>query len=96
MPTLLTGDFIAVNKHAYGIRNPLTNNVIIETGMPKRGDVIVFKYPEDKSIDYIIITCEVEHLYGVLHFFCCSEGTLSVLLDKAPVMMRTVPKERTL
>jgi hypothetical protein len=33
---------------------------------------------------------------GVLHFFCCSEGALSVLLDKAPVMMRTVTKERTL
>jgi len=39
---------------------------------------------------------EVEHLYWVLHFFFCSEGALSVLLDKAPVMMRTVTKERTL
>ncbi|MGN0903124.1 MAG: signal peptidase I [Succinivibrio sp.] len=53
MPTLLSGDFIAVNKFSYGIRNPLTNNVIINTGMPERGDVIVFKYPGDKSIDYI-------------------------------------------
>ena len=76
MPTLLTGDFIAVNKHAYGIRNPLTNNVIIETGMPKRGDVIVFKYPEDKSIDYIkrvvgepgdVIIYQDKHLYIIKH-----------------------------
>lgn len=53
MPTLLPGDFIAVNKHSFGIRNPLTNNVLIETSRPQRGDIIVFKYPEDKSIDFI-------------------------------------------
>lgn len=76
MPTLLTGDFIAVNKHAYGIRNPLTNNVIIQTGKPKRGDIIVFKYPEDKSIDYIkrvvgepgdMIIYQDKHLYIIKH-----------------------------
>ncbi len=53
MPTLQDGDFIAVSKLSYGIRNPLTNKTIIETGRPQRGDVIVFKYPEDKSIDFI-------------------------------------------
>lgn len=52
-PTLLPGDFIAVSKWSYGIRNPLTNSVLIETGKPERGDVVVFKYPEDPSIDYI-------------------------------------------
>lgn len=53
MPTLLSGDFIAVTKWSYGIRNPLTNSVWIETGTPERGDIIVFKYPEDPSVDYI-------------------------------------------
>lgn len=52
-PTLIAGDFIAVSKWSYGIRNPLTNSVMIETGKPERGDVVVFKYPEDPSIDYI-------------------------------------------
>ena len=52
-PTLVAGDFIAVSKWSYGIRNPLTNSILIETGKPERGDVVVFKYPEDPSIDYI-------------------------------------------
>ncbi len=53
MPTLLAGDFIAVTKYSCGIRNPLTNEVWIETSTPQLGDVIVFKYPEDPKIDYI-------------------------------------------
>lgn len=53
MPTLLDGDYIAVTKWNYGIKNPLTGNYIIETEAPKRGDVIVFKYPEDPSVDFI-------------------------------------------
>lgn len=52
-PTLLPGDFIAVQKWSYGIRDPFTNSVIIPTGKPERGDVVVFKYPEDPRIDYI-------------------------------------------
>ncbi len=53
LPTLQSGDFIAVTKWSYGIRNPLTNDVLFRTGSPKRGDVVVFKYPEDTSVDYI-------------------------------------------
>ena len=53
MPTLLAGDFIAVNKYCYGLRNPLTNEVVIPTGTPRRGDIVVFKYPRDTEIDYI-------------------------------------------
>src|SRR5688572_10070016 len=45
MPSLLIGDFILVNKFAYGIRVPVLNKEIIATGKPKRGDVMVFKYP---------------------------------------------------
>lgn len=52
-PTLVAGDFIAVSKWSYGIRNPLTNGVLIPTSEPKRGDVAVFKYPEDPSVDFI-------------------------------------------
>ncbi|WJW76139.1 signal peptidase I [Thiohalobacter sp. IOR34] len=53
IPTLLVGDFILVNKFAYGIRLPVLNTKIIDLGEPKRGDVVVFRYPEDPSIDYI-------------------------------------------
>jgi signal peptidase I len=53
MPTLLTGDFILVNKYAYGLRTPVLNFKILPVGEPKRGDVVVFKYPMDGKTDYI-------------------------------------------
>ncbi|MGB7543490.1 MAG: signal peptidase I, partial [Burkholderiales bacterium] len=53
IPTLLVGDFILVNKFTYGIRLPIINKKIINIGEPKRGDVMVFRYPEDPSLDYI-------------------------------------------
>lgn len=53
MPTLLEGDFIFVKKYAYGLRLPVTETKFIETGDPKRGDVIVFRLPSDPSINYI-------------------------------------------
>ena len=45
MPTLLVGDFILVNKFAYGLRLPVLNTKIVEVGEPGRGDVVVFRYP---------------------------------------------------
>ncbi|MEO8716691.1 MAG: signal peptidase I [Burkholderiales bacterium] len=53
IPTLLVGDFILVNKFAYGIRLPVANYELLEVGNPQRGDVMVFRYPEDPSLDYI-------------------------------------------
>ena len=53
IPTLLVGDFIAVNKFTYGIRLPVINKKVIELGAPERGDVVVFRYPPDPSLDYI-------------------------------------------
>lgn len=53
MPTLLIGDFILVNKFSYGIRLPVLNYKIINIGEPQRGDVVVFRYPEDPSIPFI-------------------------------------------
>ncbi|WP_043797995.1 signal peptidase I [Arenimonas composti] len=50
MPTLLVGDFILVNKFAYGIRLPVLNTKIIEVGEPQRGDVVVFRYPGNPRI----------------------------------------------
>ncbi|MEW5838005.1 MAG: signal peptidase I [Pseudomonadota bacterium] len=53
MPTLEVGDFILVNKFAYGVRLPVLRTKIIPVGEPKRGDVAVFKYPKQPEVDYI-------------------------------------------
>jgi signal peptidase I len=53
MPTLLTGDFILVNKFAYGLRLPVLNEKFLDIGEPQHGDVVVFKYPLDDKTDYI-------------------------------------------
>lgn len=53
MPTLLQGDFIFVKKFSYGLRLPVTETKILETGSPERGDVIVFRLPQDPSVNYI-------------------------------------------
>ena len=52
-PTLLVGDFILVNKYTYGIRIPVVNKKVIDVNPIARGDVIVFRYPADPSVDYI-------------------------------------------
>ncbi len=53
IPTLQVGDFILVNKFTYGIRLPIIGQKIVEINNPERGDVMVFHYPENPSIDYI-------------------------------------------
>jgi signal peptidase I len=52
-PTLLVGDYILVNKFIYGVRIPLMDKKLFELGKPKRGDVIVFIFPKDRSKDFI-------------------------------------------
>jgi signal peptidase I len=53
IPTLLVGDHIFVNKFTYGIRMPVTGTLLAEMGEPQRGDVMVFRYPDDPSQDFI-------------------------------------------
>ncbi len=53
LPTLQIGDFIMVNKYHYGIRLPVAGTKVIELNDPQRGDVMVFKYPENPRINYI-------------------------------------------
>jgi len=53
MPTLLVGDFILVNKFSYGLRLPVLHSKITAGDDPERGDVIVFRYPKNPSVDYI-------------------------------------------
>jgi len=53
IPTLQIGDFILVNKFTYGIRLPIVNKKLIQLNNPQHGDVMVFHYPENPSLDYI-------------------------------------------
>lgn len=53
MPNLLVGDFVLVNKFSYGLRLPVTDAKILDTGEPKRGDIAVFRYPLNPREDYI-------------------------------------------
>jgi signal peptidase I len=53
MPTLLVGDFILVNKFAYGLRLPVTKTKILDNDDPQRGDVVVFRFPLNPRTDYI-------------------------------------------
>lgn len=53
IPTLQIGDFIVVSKFSYGLRLPVLNRKILATGEPERGDVMVFRFPEDERINYI-------------------------------------------
>jgi signal peptidase I len=53
MPSLLVGDFILVNKFSYGLRTPVWHHQMTDGDRPERGDVVVFRYPEDESQDYI-------------------------------------------
>jgi signal peptidase I len=53
MPTLYDGDFIFVSKYSYGLRLPVTNTLLVPTGKPQRGDVIVFRLPPNPRINYI-------------------------------------------
>lgn len=53
IPTLKVGDFILVNKYTWGIRLPVANVKILGINQPQRGDVMVFRYPVDPSLDYI-------------------------------------------
>jgi len=53
LPSLHIGDFILVNKFSYGIRLPVANVKLVDLGGPRRGEVIVFRFPTDPSINYI-------------------------------------------
>ncbi|MBS4155158.1 signal peptidase I [Cobetia sp. MC34] len=53
LPTLKIGDFILVNKYDYGLRLPVVDTKVLEVGEPERGDVMVFRFPEDPSTNFI-------------------------------------------
>ena len=53
LPTLEVGDFILVNKYAYGLRLPVLGTKVLDVGDPQRGDVMVFRFPKDGKTNFI-------------------------------------------
>lgn len=53
LPTLQIGDHLLVSKFSYGVRLPITGTVLWSRSGPARGDVVVFRFPRDRSLDYI-------------------------------------------
>uniref|UniRef100_A0A7V4JPD1 Signal peptidase I n=1 Tax=Thermodesulfobacterium geofontis TaxID=1295609 RepID=A0A7V4JPD1_9BACT len=53
IPTLLIGDYLLVNKLAYGIRNPIKDDFIYFRKLPERQEIVVFTYPQNKKLDFI-------------------------------------------
>jgi len=83
MPTLLVGDFILVNKYDYGLRLPVTHTKITTGDKPKRGDVAVFRYPEDESLDYIkrVVGLPGDHISYYNRRLSVNDKPLNVKLD---------------
>lgn len=92
MPTLLQGDFIFVKKYAYGLRLPVSEAKILETGEPQRGDVIVFRLPADPSINYIkrVVGLPGDVLSYRRHVLTVNGET--VPLERHPHATRTDPR----
>ena len=85
MPTLLQGDYIFVKKYSYGLRVPVLETKVIETGEPARGDVVVFRLPADPSINYIkrVIGLPGDEIVYDSHKLTVNGETVAVRADAA-------------
>lgn len=89
LPTLEVGDFILVNKFAYGLRLPVAGTKIVEMDDPQRGDVIVFRFPEDGRTNYIkrVIGVPGDHIrYRDKELYINHEKVETTLIARLPPM----------
>jgi len=84
IPTLEVGDFVLVKKYSYGLRLPIIQTKILDTGMPERGDVVVFRYPPDPQINYIkrVIGLPGDHIEWTVDRKLIINGKLVKVLPK--------------
>ncbi|WP_017430548.1 signal peptidase I [Vreelandella jeotgali] len=86
-PTLKVGDFILVNKYAYGLRLPVLNTEVLDVGEPERGDVMVFRYPEEPSVNFIkrVVGLPGDHIrYEGKQLYINGEEVTKSLEEKGP------------
>lgn len=86
-PTLEVGDFILVNKFTYGLRLPVLHTEIVDFGEPERGDVMVFRFPEEPSINFIkrVIGLPGDHIrYEDKQLYVNGEPVPKELVDATP------------
>ncbi|RKR06319.1 signal peptidase I [Kushneria sinocarnis] len=86
-PTLKVGDFIVVNKFAYGLRLPVVHTRILDVGEPQRGDIMVFRFPQEPDVDFIkrVIGVPGDHIrYENKQLYVNGKPVPKELLDDAP------------
>jgi len=85
MPSVLIGDFVVTEKFSYGLRLPLSHTKVLSTGKVHRGDVVVFRFPKNPSVDFIK---RVIGLPGDTITYTCSGNKL--LINGHPVARKRV------
>jgi signal peptidase I len=99
MPTILPGDFIAVNQFAYGLRLPVINYKIISIGEPQRGDIALFRWPDNPKIifvkrvvgipgDHIVYRNKILRINGMIADQKLIGKTLDIEPDNVPVIVQ--------
>ncbi|MDN6296769.1 MAG: signal peptidase I [Halomonas sp.] len=86
-PTLKVGDFILVNKYAYGLRLPVINTKFLDVSEPERGDVMVFRFPEEPSVNFIkrVVGLPGDHIrYEGKQLYVNGEPVAKTLVEKGP------------
>lgn len=86
-PTLKVGDFILVNKYAYGLRLPVINTKFLDVSEPERGDVMVFRFPEEPSVNFIkrVVGLPGDHIrYEGKQLYVNGEPVVKTLVEKGP------------
>lgn len=86
-PTLKVGDFILVNKYAYGLRLPVINTKFLDVSEPERGDVMVFRFPKEPSVNFIkrVVGLPGDHIrYEGKQLYVNGEPVAKSLVEKGP------------
>ncbi|MCL7928799.1 signal peptidase I [Halomonas llamarensis] len=86
-PTLEVGDFILVNKFAYGLRLPVVHTELLDVAKPERGDVMVFRFPEEPSVNFIkrVVGLPGDRIrYEGKQLYINGEVVPKALLEKSP------------
>ena len=94
MPTLIQGDYIFVKKFSYGLRLPVLETKIMETGSPRRGDVVVFRLPSQPNINYIkrVIGLPGDEVVYRRHRLFINDELVATMPDEADPYDGPVPR----